>query len=100
MGPEGRADQLRRARLDRALGAEHAGEGSFWKKFGFELFGTPEAMAKAAAEGKALYNVENQPIRRIGRPEDIGYVAMFLASERAAMITGQLVSVSGGSFMF
>ena len=38
--------------------------------------------------------------RRLGRPEDIGYVTMFLASERAAMITGQLVSVSGGSFMF
>jgi NAD(P)-dependent dehydrogenase (short-subunit alcohol dehydrogenase family) len=79
---------------------DHAGGGSFWKKFGFELFGTPEAMAQAAAEGKPLYNVENQPIRRIGRPEDIAYIAMFLASERAAMITGQLLSVSGGSFMF
>jgi NAD(P)-dependent dehydrogenase (short-subunit alcohol dehydrogenase family) len=79
---------------------DHAGEGSFWKKYGYELFGTPEAMAKAAAEGEALYNVGNQPIRRIGRPEDIAWISMFLASERAAHITGQLVSVSGGSFMF
>jgi NAD(P)-dependent dehydrogenase (short-subunit alcohol dehydrogenase family) len=79
---------------------DHAGEGSFWKKYGYDLFGTPEAMAKAAAEGGALYNVGNQPIRRIGRPEDIAWIAMFLASERAAHITGQLVSVSGGSFMF
>jgi NAD(P)-dependent dehydrogenase (short-subunit alcohol dehydrogenase family) len=78
----------------------HAGEGSFWKKYGYELFGTPEAMAKAAAEGQALFNVGNQPIRRIGRPEDVAWIAMFLASDRAAMITGQLVSVSGGSFMF
>ena len=30
---------------------DHAGEGSFWKKYGYELFGTPEAMAKAAAAG-------------------------------------------------
>ena len=79
---------------------DHAGEGSFWKKYGYDLFGTPEAMAKAAAEGEALFNVGNQPIRRIGRPEDIAWIAMFLASERAAHITGQLVSVSGGSFMF
>jgi NAD(P)-dependent dehydrogenase (short-subunit alcohol dehydrogenase family) len=79
---------------------DHAGPGSFWKKYGYELFGTPEAMAKAAAEGQALYNVGNQPIRRIGRPEDVAWIAMFLASDRAAMITGQLVSVSGGSFMF
>jgi NAD(P)-dependent dehydrogenase (short-subunit alcohol dehydrogenase family) len=79
---------------------DHAGEGSFWKKYGYELFGTPEAMAKAAAEGQALFNVGNQPIRRIGRPEDVAWIAMFLASDRAAMITGQLVSVSGGSFMF
>jgi NAD(P)-dependent dehydrogenase (short-subunit alcohol dehydrogenase family) len=79
---------------------DHAGEGSFWKKYGYELFGTPEAMAKAAAEGQALFNVGNQPIRRIGRPEDVAWIAMFLASDRAAMITGQLLSVSGGSFMF
>jgi NAD(P)-dependent dehydrogenase (short-subunit alcohol dehydrogenase family) len=79
---------------------DHAGEGSFWKKYGYELFGTPEAMAAAAAKGEALYNVSSQPIRRIGRPEDIAHVALFLASDRAAMVTGQLVSVSGGSYMF
>jgi NAD(P)-dependent dehydrogenase (short-subunit alcohol dehydrogenase family) len=79
---------------------DHAGDGSFWKKYGYELFGTPEAMAEAAAKGEALYNVGNQPIRRIGRPEDIAQIALFLASDRAAMLTGQLVSVSGGSYMF
>jgi NAD(P)-dependent dehydrogenase (short-subunit alcohol dehydrogenase family) len=79
---------------------DHAGAGSFWKKYGYELFGTPEAMAEAAAKGEALYNVGNQPIRRIGRPEDIANLAMFFASDRAAMVTGQLVSVSGGSYMF
>jgi NAD(P)-dependent dehydrogenase (short-subunit alcohol dehydrogenase family) len=79
---------------------DHVGEGSFWKKYGFELFGTPEAMAEAAAGGQALFNVASQPIRRIGRPEDVAWIAIFLASERAAHITGQLVSVSGGSYMF
>jgi NAD(P)-dependent dehydrogenase (short-subunit alcohol dehydrogenase family) len=78
---------------------EHVGEGSFWKKYGFEFFGTPEQMAEAAAKGETLFNVENQPIRRIGRPEDVANLAVFLASDRAAHVTGQLVSVSGGSYM-
>jgi len=79
--------------------ADHVGEGSFWKKYGYEFFGTPEQMAKTAEAGEALFNVESQPIRRIGRPEDIANLALFLASECAAHITGQLVSVSGGAYM-
>ena len=77
---------------------DHVGAGSFWKKYGYEFFGTPEAMAKQAEDG-TLFNVGAQPLRRIGRPEDIADLVLFLASERAAHITGQLVSVSGGSWM-
>jgi NAD(P)-dependent dehydrogenase (short-subunit alcohol dehydrogenase family) len=78
---------------------EHVGEGSFWRKYGYEIFGTPEAMAKAAESGEAMFNVAAQPIRRIGRPEDIADLALFFASKRSAHLTGQLVSVSGGSYM-
>ncbi len=77
---------------------EHTGEGSFWNKFGYDVFGKPEDMAKAAEEG-GLFNIASQPIRRIGRPEDIADLALFLASERASFLTGQLISVSGGSYM-
>jgi NAD(P)-dependent dehydrogenase (short-subunit alcohol dehydrogenase family) len=77
---------------------EHVGEGSFWKKYGYDFFGTPEQMA-AAAESGNLFNVEGQPLRRIGRPEDIANITLFLASERAAHLTGQLISVSGGAYM-
>lgn len=77
----------------------HVGEGSFWKKFGYDFFGTPEQMAARAAAGEALPSVSSQPIRRIGRPEDIADLALFLASDRAAHLTGQLVSVSGGAYM-
>jgi len=76
----------------------HTGGGSFWNKFGYDFFGSPEQMAEQAASG-ALPSVQSQPIRRIGRPEDIANLAVFLASERAAHITGQLVSVSGGAYM-
>ena len=76
----------------------HVGEGSFWRKYGYDFFGTPEAMA-AQAEAGELFNAADQPIPRIGRPEDIADLAVFLASDRAAHITGQLVSVSGGAWM-
>jgi NAD(P)-dependent dehydrogenase (short-subunit alcohol dehydrogenase family) len=78
---------------------DDVGEGSFWKKYGYEFFGTPDAMAAQAQSGE-LFNASRQPIPRLGRPEDIAWLAAFLASERAAHITGQLVSVSGGAVMF
>ena len=36
------------------------------------------------------------PLKRFGKPEDIAYMAAFLASERASYITGQIISVDGG----
>ena len=78
---------------------DHVGEGSFWRKYGYDFFGTPEQMAGAAESGEANFNVSSQPIRRIGRPEDIADATLFFASDRSKHLTGQLVSVSGGSYM-
>lgn len=36
------------------------------------------------------------PLKRWGKPADIGAAAVFLASEQATYITGQQISVSGG----
>ena len=36
------------------------------------------------------------PLRRIGEPQDIGGVAVFLASDAARFVTGQLLVVDGG----
>ena len=36
------------------------------------------------------------PLRRIGKPEDIADAIVFLASEQARWITGQVIKVSGG----
>ena len=35
-------------------------------------------------------------LKRWGKPEEIGHAVAFLASSRAAYITGQQISVSGG----
>ena len=34
---------------------------------------------------------------RPGRPEEIGHVALFLLSEEASYLTGQLIVVDGGN---
>ena len=39
------------------------------------------------------------PFRRLGQPEDVAGTVVFLASDEAAFLTGQTVSVSGGLTM-
>jgi NAD(P)-dependent dehydrogenase (short-subunit alcohol dehydrogenase family) len=38
-----------------------------------------------------------QPLQRVGSPEDVGNAAVFLASDRAAQITGVVLPVDGGT---
>ncbi len=40
--------------------------------------------------------LENIPLAKLGRPEDIADTVVFLASDRANYITGQTISVDGG----
>ncbi len=40
--------------------------------------------------------IQSIPLRRAGRPEDVANVALFLASDLASYITGQVINVCGG----
>lgn len=42
---------------------------------------------------------EGIPLKRLGLPEDIAQMAVFLASDDAAYITGQVINVDGGMVM-
>lgn len=44
--------------------------------------------------------VANTPLGRMGKPEDIAKMAVFLASDDAAWITGEKIAVSGGIYGF
>jgi NAD(P)-dependent dehydrogenase (short-subunit alcohol dehydrogenase family) len=43
--------------------------------------------------------ISQYPLGRMGKPEDTANAAVFLASDAAAFITGQTLSVSGGFSM-
>ena len=48
-------------------------------------------------EDDAINNWRNQiPLKRVGDPEDIANVSMFLASDLSSYITGQVINVCGG----
>jgi len=40
-----------------------------------------------------------QPMKRVGKPEDIAAACAFLASEEAGYMTGQTISMNGGRYM-
>ena len=40
--------------------------------------------------------IDETPLMRIGKPEDVASLALFLASDAASFITGQVISVDGG----
>ncbi len=69
---------------------EDFGDRSMWAAEANRAFSAPDMQARIA---KAY------PLRRIGKPEDVAPAVLFLASDAAAFITGQTLSVSGGYTM-
>jgi 3-oxoacyl-[acyl-carrier protein] reductase len=46
-------------------------------------------------EGMAQFVKQNMPLGRFGKPEEVADVVVFLASERASLVTGACWSVDG-----
>jgi 3-oxoacyl-[acyl-carrier protein] reductase len=51
------------------------------------------------AMGRAGESLSARPVGRAGTPEDVAAAAVFLASDASGYITGQTLSVNGGSWM-
>lgn len=53
-------------------------------------------MVRALGEETRAMLVEETPMGRLGTPEDIAHAVAFLASKRAAFLTGQVLTADGG----
>ncbi|MEZ5238752.1 MAG: SDR family oxidoreductase [Microthrixaceae bacterium] len=57
----------------------------------------PSKMMRATLESFGDQIAGSTPLRRIGRPDDMAGVAIFLASRAGAYLTGAVIPVDGGA---
>jgi 3-oxoacyl-[acyl-carrier protein] reductase len=55
-------------------------------------------MTRAMSEDARAEWAERIPLGRLGTPEDVAHAVVFLASEEASYITGQVLAVNGGMY--
>ncbi|MCS7233058.1 MAG: SDR family oxidoreductase [Synergistetes bacterium] len=60
---------------------------------------TETKMLNGFSEDRRKPFMETIPLRRFGRPEDIAHAVLFLASDYASFITGEIMDVDGGIMM-
>src|SRR5581483_7136064 len=90
-----------------AYGAAKSAMMGYTRSLALELAGrgiTANAIAPGWIETGSSTEVELRagratPAGRAGKPEEIGAVALFLASEGASYLTGQLIVVDGGNLL-
>ena len=56
----------------------------------------PTDLTSVLEEERVGWIMENTPLGRMGKPEEIAYAVTFLASDNAAFITGETLRVDGG----
>ncbi|HKU36746.1 MAG TPA: 3-oxoacyl-[acyl-carrier-protein] reductase [Polyangiales bacterium] len=56
-------------------------------------------MTKNLPEDAKKYMLEQIPLARIGKPEDVAAAVLFLSTDEASYITGQVLRVNGGMYV-
>ena len=82
--------------LVRNLAAEWGPRGVRVNAIAPGLVKTEFARALWEDEKRRTERIESTPLRRLGEPRDIGGIAVFLASDAGAFITGQCIVADGG----
>jgi cyclopentanol dehydrogenase len=83
----------------KATAIQHAAEGIRCNSVHPGPIDTPMLQESRANRGSGLSDEEQLrrvPLGRIGRPEDIAYAVVYLASDEASFVTGSEVVVDGG----
>jgi 2-hydroxycyclohexanecarboxyl-CoA dehydrogenase len=79
----------------KALAIEFAGKGITVNNVPPGFIDTPLARESLDPDKVA----RSMPMKRAGRPEDIAHAVAYLASDEAAYVTGQTLSVNGGRYL-
>ena len=75
----------------RHLAVETARKGVTANSLALGLMGTREPTKVTDSMARQV------PVGRLGQPDDIGYICVYLASDEAAWMTGQTIHINGGS---
>jgi meso-butanediol dehydrogenase / (S,S)-butanediol dehydrogenase / diacetyl reductase len=86
--------------LTRAVALDHAAEGIRCVYLAPATIETPSLRERIEAspdpvEARKAFEAR-QPLGRIGRPDDVAYAALYLASDEASFLTGSGLHVDGG----
>ncbi|PKR80668.1 oxidoreductase [Brumimicrobium salinarum] len=81
--------------LMRSLAAEYAPKIRF-NAIAPSLTDTQLAGKMLSSDEKKKANAERHPLKKIGQPQDIAEMAVFLLSDKSKWITGQVMHVDGG----
>ena len=88
------------AQLARNLAVEWGGRGIRVNSIAPGVVKTDFAKQLYEDPKSAAFLANGTCLKRLGEPEDIAGVAVFLASDAARYITGQLILVDGGTSIF
>ncbi len=81
--------------LTRSIATSHGKRGIRCNAIATGLVLPPEVEAKRSQDSLEIFKI-NRVVEQVGRPEQVGAFAAFLASDDAAYITGQTIVIDGG----
>jgi 2-keto-3-deoxy-L-fuconate dehydrogenase len=86
--------------LTKSIAADYVAEGIRVNAICPGTIDTPSLSDRMAATGDIEIARENfvnrQPMKRLGAPEEIANMAVYLASDEAKFMTGQVIAIDGG----